>query len=233
MGAAVIFSGGPLADPGDPWRGMPAQLRGALDAARPELVVAADSGLDLAVSLGWQVDLVVGDMDSVRPDTLDAAVAAGAALQRHDADKDATDLELAIETALRAGVDRVLVIGSPAGRLDHLLGGALLLASPRFVSLEIDAWLGAARVLPVHTSRRLDGPTGSVVSLSAVHGPAEGVRTEGLRWPLVGERLEPGSSRGISNELVDTSAFVEVASGTLLAVMPAPDVRTAPEGDRP
>ena len=148
---------------------------------------------------------------------------------------DATDLELALEAVLEQGVDRVLVIGSSAGRLDHLLGGTLLLASPRFASMEIDAWLGAARVMPIHTARHLQGTPGSLVSLSAVHGPADGVRTDGLRWPLVGERLEPGSSRGLSNELVGTTATVQLSAGALLAVLPAPELAhlvPAHEGDR-
>ena len=43
------------------------------------------------------------------------------------------------------------------------------------------------------------GEPGELVSLLAVNGPAEGVTTEGLAYPLRGETLEPGSTRGVSN----------------------------------
>ena len=59
-------------------------------------MIAADSGLDHATALGFAVDLVVGDLDSADPAAVDAAVAAGAAVERHPEAKDATDLELAL-----------------------------------------------------------------------------------------------------------------------------------------
>jgi thiamine pyrophosphokinase len=58
------------------------------------------------------------------------------------------------------------------------------------------------------------------VSLLALHGPAEGVRTQGLAYPLAGETLEPGSSRGVSNVFSADVARVSVERGTLLAVRP-------------
>ena len=51
-------------------------------------------------------------------------------------------------------------------------------------------------------------------------GPALGVHTEGLRWPLRGERLEPGTSRGVSNEMVAGVAEVSLDEGCLAVVVP-------------
>ena len=58
---------------------------------------------------------------------------------------------------------------------------------------------------------------------------AHGVRTDGLRFPLHGEDLLPGSTRGISNELLGTTATVTVADGVLLAVQPHALVHPTPE----
>ena len=60
-------------------------------------VVAADGGLLRARGLGLTVDVVVGDLDSVTPEALAAAEAAGARVVRHPQAKDATDLELALD----------------------------------------------------------------------------------------------------------------------------------------
>lgn len=183
-------------------------------------VVAADSGLHLADVLGLTVDVVVGDFDSVSPQRLQRAEAAGARIERHPTAKDATDLELAMDAALRFAPDRVLVIGGHGGRLDHFLGNALLLASDAYADIRIDAFMGEAHVHVIRTDTELTGEPGELVSLLPVHGPARGVTTTGLLYPLDGEDLQPGSTRGVSNEFVSTIAHVSMTDGVLLAVAP-------------
>jgi thiamine pyrophosphokinase len=184
------------------------------------LVVAADSGVDHAHALGLVVDVAVGDFDSVSAAGLAAARAAGARIEGHPAAKDATDLELSLAAARALGAERVLVVGGGAGRLDHLLANALVLAAPDFADLEIEALLGAARVTVIRGRRALLGSPGALLTLLPVHGPARGISTEGLRYPLADEHLPEGSTRGVSNLFVDHRATVTVTAGTLLAVQP-------------
>jgi thiamine pyrophosphokinase len=205
----VVLTGG---DPVDP------ALTPPLPAGA--LVVAADSGLAAADALGLTVDVVVGDMDSVAPARLAAAEAAGARIERHPTAKDATDLALAMDVALRLGARRLTVVGGDGGRLDHLLGNALLLAADDYATVTVVAHLGTATITVVRHEATLFGRTGELVSLLAVHGPAHGITTDGLRYPLRDEPLAPGSSRGISNELIRPAARVRVRSGVLLAVQP-------------
>jgi thiamine pyrophosphokinase len=54
------------------------------------------------------------------------------------------------------------------------------------------------------------------------------VVTAGLRFPLQDEVLHPGSSRGISNELVAPVGQVRLRSGVLLAVLPDPSTHELP-----
>lgn len=175
-------------------------------------VIGADGG----AGLGVPVDLAVGDFDSIAPE----ALAGIARVERHPVDKDATDLELALAAALREEPDRILVVGSAAGRLDHLLGSLLLLASEAYVGVQVDAQLGPAAVHVVRGTRTFAGEAGELVSLFALHGAARGVVTEGLVYPLRDETLEPGPSRGTSNVFAATEARVSVASGVVLAVRP-------------
>jgi thiamine pyrophosphokinase len=183
-------------------------------------VIAADGGLDRALGLGIGVDVVVGDLDSVSPDTLARAEARGARVVRHPTTKDATDLELALDEALRLGAHRVLVVASAEGRLDHLLSSVLLLGSARYARVELDALVGEALVHVIRTERRLQGTPGELLTLLAVGGPAEAVTTDGLAYPLAGGTLAPGSSRGVSNVFAGSEAHVSVARGVLFAVRP-------------
>ena len=190
----------------------------ALPAART--VVAADGGLGRALALGLDVDVVVGDLDSVSTGALAAAEAAGARVVRHPVAKDATDLELALDEALGLDARRVLVVASAGGRLDHLLSALLLLASDRYADAELDALVGETLVHVVRGSRSLAGAPGDLVTLLPLGGPAHGVSTEGLAYPLHGEMLAAGSSRGVSNVFSASEATVSVERGVLLALRP-------------
>jgi thiamine pyrophosphokinase len=186
------------------------------------LVIAADSGADHALALGLRVDVAVGDFDSIGADSLAALERAGTRVERHPAEKDATDLELALDVALTFAPRRIVVVGGDGGRLDHLLGELMLLGSDALAEVEVDAQLGPAAIHVVRRERVLRGRAGETVSLLAVHGPAAGVVTDGLVYPLRGETLEPGSSRGISNVFAADEARIALERGVLLVVRPGP-----------
>ena len=183
-------------------------------------VIAADRGLEHALALGLDVEIAVGDFDSASSEAVARAEASGTRIERHSAEKDATDLELALDAALALGPEGILVLAGDGGRLDHLLSTLLLLGSSRYEAVEIDAFVGPARVHVVRGQRAIEGSVGELVSLLALHGPAEGVRTEGLAYPLEGETLEPGSSRGVSNVFAAKTARVSLDRGVLLAIRP-------------
>jgi thiamine pyrophosphokinase len=183
-------------------------------------VVAADGGVDVALELGLPVSMAIGDFDSVSSGGLEAVTASGVRVERHASEKDATDLELALDAAVALGPRRIVVVGDAGGRLDHLVAGLLLLASPRYETVEIDAFVGPATAHVVRRARTLRGTPGETVSVLAVNGPAEGVTTAGLVYPLRGETLLPGSSRGVSNLFGASDATITVDSGTLVVLRP-------------
>jgi thiamine pyrophosphokinase len=205
--AIVVCAGGPAR------RALPAFDDGTL-------VIAADSGAVEAQRLGLRVDRLVGDLDSAPAAVVTRLEASGVPIDRYPADKDASDLELALEIAVAEGADELLVVGGDGGRLDHLLGAAFLLGSDRWRAVRIDAVLGDALVHVVRGRRSIAGDVGELVSLFAVGGAAEGVSTTGLRWPLRDDAVSPGSTRGLSNEFVETTATVSVRAGVVLAIRP-------------
>jgi len=183
-------------------------------------IVAADGGMEHAATLGLALDAIVGDLDSAPSSGLAAARAAGIVLETYPVDKDATDLELALRHVLDSGCDRVLIVGGGGGRLDHLLANALILAHPDFASLDLEWHVGTAVVQVARPGRNVvvSGAAGDPVTLLAVGGTASGVATRGLRWSLAAAVLEPGTSRGVSNEILADSASVTVTEGALLVI---------------
>jgi thiamine pyrophosphokinase len=206
---ALVFAGGDRP---------PARLDERLP--RDALVIGADSGIEHAQSFGRRVEIAVGDFDSVDPDALARAEQAGARVERHPRDKDATDLELALDLATREGLTGATIVGGHGGRLDHFAANLLLLGAPRFAELDLDAWFGIAHVTVVRGTAHVGGPPGSTVSLLALGGRADGVTTTGLRYPLRDAPLLPGSTLGVSNELDGPTAEVSLRSGVLLVIQP-------------
>jgi thiamine pyrophosphokinase len=183
-------------------------------------VIAADQGLEHALALGLDVTVAVGDFDSASPEAVAVAEAAGIRIDRHPSDKDATDLELALDLAASYDPARILVLAGDGGRLDHQLASLLILGSDRYARSEIDAFVGGARLHVIRSERSLEGAPGELVSLLALYGPAIGVVTHGLAYPLKGETLEAGSSRGVSNVFAAETARIALERGVLLAIRP-------------
>ena len=186
-------------------------------------VVAADSGYDHAVALGLTVDVLVGDLDSISAAGLGHARSHSVRIEQHRPEKDATDTELALATAVASGATRItLVSGAAADRLDHSLAVALGLCHPRLAGIEVDAWFGATAVHALRgpVERELPMRAGEVVTLLAIGGDATGVTTSGLRYPLTAEALGPTSSRGVSNEAVEPLPTITVQAGCLLVIRP-------------
>ena len=200
--------------------GEPPDARAALAAPLGAPVVAADRGLEHALALGLEVTVAVGDFDSAAPEAVAVAEASGVRIERYPAEKEATDLELALDAAAALSPQRILVLAGDGGRLDHQLAALLLLASDRYAGSQVDALVGPARVHVIRGERSFDGAPGELVTLLAVHGPAQGVTTEGLTYPLRGETLAAGSSRGVSNVFAAGTALVSVERGVLLAIVP-------------
>lgn len=205
--------------------------RARLDAVWPgwddgvELVIAADGGARHALSLGLRLDRWVGDGDSIDPADLAALAASGVAVERAPSDKDESDTELAVLAAVAAGAQAITLLGALGGvRLDHALANVALLQDPalddRWVRLydEQPARLSLLAAWSGQRDGAFEGRVGDLVTLLPLGTPAEGVVTRGLRYPLAGETLALGRSRGLSNVRTEPVARVAIRSGRLLVI---------------
>lgn len=218
MPAAIVFAAAPL-EPSP-------RLRSRLAEVPDAFVVAADDGATTAFAFGLTPNAVVGDLDSLSPATLVRLRSAGIPVEEYPRDKDATDGQLAVERALRASPIGLLLVGFWGGpRLDQALANVLLLERIEVPAVLLDAQNECVLIRPDRPFVwRPEPADAEVVSLIPPGAPAEGVRTEGLRWQLRGETLHPGDTRGVSNEPVAAEASVSITSGRLLLTRYFPQV---------
>ena len=186
------------------------------------LVIAADSGWEHAVAAGRVPDILVGDMDSISGAHLAQSRESHTDVIVHDPDKDETDTEIALATAIDNGATHITVIAGGGDRPDHVFAMLHSLASARFASARIDGHLGASRFHVCHAHQPVDIHTqpGDTVSLLPVGGDAI-VSANNLKWPLVRETLHARASRGVSN-VATGRVDIAVHEGTLIAFTTPP-----------
>ncbi len=187
------------------------------------ILIAADSGGQTALEWGLQPTWLVGDMDSIDPASLKILTATpGLNVRQSPVEKDETDLELALYLALDLGARDITILGGLGGRLDHTLGNLYLLASPRLAESGVKVRFLAEHeevlLLRGGETNELPGQVGDLLSLVPLTAAATGIHTAGLYYPLRGEALYLGPSRGISNLFTAPVARVTFAEGLILAV---------------
>jgi len=208
-----------------------AELAAAED--RP-LLIAADGGAARVLEANLTPDVVVGDFDSLSVADRGRLEALGVELRRADRDKDESDMELCLFTALEAGIGRITILGALGlVRPEHSLANLLLLADPRLDDIDLVIAGRGSRIVRLGTAggpgqHAIEGEPGDFVSLFPIGAAVEGVTTSGLRFRLADETLLLGHSRGLSNELLDQHASVTTRRGRLLLVHTSRSMADAP-----
>ena len=195
-----------------------------------DYLVAADGGALHWLALGRTPHVVVGDLDSLPADLVESLATQGVRIERHPREKDQTDIELAIERALRDGADEVLLIGALGGRLDQTLANVLLLAQRNWPApVQLIEGEQIAEVVRGPGALEFSGAPGDLVSLIPLSPTVRGVTYRGLRYPLEDAELSLGSTRAISNEMAKPHASISIRQGMALVVRTL-NYRTEDEG---
>ena len=186
-----------------------------------DIIVGADGGTLALEQWGVVPHAIVGDLDSLGMERALEYGERGVTVIPYSPEKDESDLELAIDYATEAKADELVLLGTLGGaRFDHELANVLLIAADEYRGKRLRAIRGDVTVRALHGGDRLElaGAPGDLVTLLAVRGDAEGVRTHQLRYPLAGERLQFGAARGLSNLVVSAGASVTCERGVLLVI---------------
>ncbi len=193
------------------------------------IVIAADGALDHALSAGLTPAGLVGDLDSVSVAGLEWAEA-HATIERHPADKNETDTELALAMAADLNPARLILVSGGGDRLDHTFAAIGALGHPGLTSVPvIEAWWGTQHIRVLHGPGRLsfDVIPGTTISLLAMHGRCKGVSIAGVKWPLDAARLTPLVGHGVSNVAIGERIDITVSEGVVTIMTTATTERSS------
>ncbi|MGI6144080.1 MAG: thiamine diphosphokinase [bacterium] len=183
-----------------------------------DIIICADGGADHALKLGILPHVLLGDFDSISPQTRKILQDQGVELVSFSPVKDKTDTELAVEFAVKAGAREIFLLGATGSRLDHSLANLYLLFKAAHLGVKLSLVDRVNQVWLVEKEISLRGSRGQYLSLLPLSPQVTGVTTRGLKYPLKGATLVWGSSWGVSNEFLDSEAGVTLAKGQLLVI---------------
>lgn len=173
-------------------------------------VIAVDGGLAHCEAMGIVPDELIGDFDSL--DERLKEKYSYLPCRRYPREKDASDLELAVEASLERYPERITLFAALGGRIDHALSNLyLLLRYPKLLTIVSDR----EELFAVEGEKVVEASPGEGVSLFCLTGKARGVTTRGLKWEL--ERAEIDHAFfSLSNICIGSTFSLSVEEGLLL-----------------
>ena len=185
-------------------------------------IIAADSGLSHCRDIGLVPTDIIGDFDSLADQALlECCRGQGIPIHTHPVRKDYTDTHLAVLFAAEGKPDQITILGATGSRYDHAIANIGLLGylADRKISCRIVDAGNQMEILagPAKKEYRKD-PELPFFSLIAWGGDASGISLTGFSYPLKDAVLTPYISLGISNEITEETAAVEVKNGHLLII---------------
>ena len=174
-----------------------------------DICIAADGGYMNALALGEKVHILLGDFDSFTqklPEDVEVL--------RVPAEKDFTDTQLAVNTAIEKGADEIIIIGGLCGRLDHTLSNLSILDDLGAHKIHAVITDGRNRVRYLNSTSTLIAKSGyKYVSILAISKRLKGVSVEGCKYPLSNATLTRSYQYAVSNEITGNCALISVRKG--------------------
>ncbi len=188
---------------------------------QPEYIIAADAGMEYCRKREIVPDCVVGDFDSVTPETMEYFHRQPQIIWKHyRPEKDETDTELAISTALEHQASEIHILGATGTRLDHVIGNIQLLY--KAMIRDIPAYIVDAnnRICLIDGKKKLkkEEQYGMYVSILPLTTIVEKITLTGFKYPLDQATLYSSNTLGVSNEIVADTGVIEFEEGIAILI---------------
>lgn len=193
---------------------------------KSDLLIAADSGMDFLYRNKIVPDVIAGDFDSVNDKAFSyfsgesENICCIPEIIRLNPVKDDTDTEFVIREAIRRGATEITLLGATGTRLDHVLANVYLLGIglKENVQIQMVDVHNRIRMISGEVVLRKTETFGEYVSLLPVAGRVNGVTLKGFKYPLENVDMQVFSSLGISNEILEEEAYIQVKEGYLILI---------------
>ncbi len=183
---------------------------------KAHVVVCADGGANLARDRHIRPDIIIGDFDSILPET--RQYFASNVREVYIPDQNRTDLEKALAYTVEMKVEKAMLVGVAGLRFDHTLDN-LNVVQKFCRQIEIEWYDDFGMGLFLTPESQVFRPSfsleiGQQISLIAFQR-AEGITASGLKYSLSNDTLEWGIRDGQSNEINNLPVTISIRSGVV------------------
>lgn len=179
-----------------------------------EYVICADGGLEKAEYLNLSPDIIIGDLDSVTPSALKQYEVTE--IVKYPAEKNYTDMELAIEHAANKGYKDIVLVGATGSRLDHTMANIFLIEAYYKKGVKIKIIDNNNLVQIVTDKMEIRYKKNYFVSIIPMTDIIEGITLEGFKYPLYNVNVQRGSTLCISNQILEDKGIISLSKGNAL-----------------
>lgn len=183
-------------------------------------IIAVDKGLEALHSINIVPQHIVGDFDSINKNVLDFYYNTATVIHKYNSEKDYTDTDIALKLSIELGSINITIIGATGTRIDHVLANIHILAQALNNNINCSILDENNKIYLINSSTQIEKclAYGNYVSLIPLTTTVTGITLKGFKYPLKNYTLEIGKSLGVSNEIVDNLATIELNKGTLIVV---------------
>lgn len=189
-----------------------------IDNIQFDYVICADGGLEKAKSYGILPDIIIGDFDSVKPSVLKQYESHNIPIKKFAAEKDFTDMEIAVEFAVSKGYNNMILTGASGTRLDHTLGNIMLMEKYYKIGVHITIIdnNNEMKIISDNSELIIEFKDGYYISIIPVTDFIQGLTLVGFKYPLNNVNVQRGSTLCISNQISDNKGIITLSKGTAI-----------------
>lgn len=183
-----------------------------------DLIICADGGANHIYKTDIVPHMIVGDLDSLNEETHRYFKEKKVVFHKFPARKDKTDTELAVDFALRKKPSEIILFGSTGTRLDHTLANIMLLYKLLKQDIKASIIDETNEIYIVEKHMLIAKEEDTFISFIPLFDKCSGVTLKGFKYPTDNMDFKLGSTMGISNEVIEDKARIDIESGVSLVI---------------
>ena len=180
-----------------------------------DLIIGADKGAETAYKYNFNVDLIVGDFDSININILNKF---HTKIIEYPKEKDKTDLELVLDYIVEEGYKKIIILNALGNRIDHTLGNLFLLEKYSGQDIKIIDNNSEAFVIN-ETEVIVKNRKNYILSIIPISEKLEIEKLLGVKYPLSDKIVKRGSSLCISNLIKEEKCLISIKKGKAFIII--------------